>query len=361
VTKNKQRSFLFVFFVALFLIPFAVVNAFFSLYSAIVTESTSLRQNIENEILKKEKILNSQNVEILKPNLGIDLTLAQGGGEITILDNTAILAESGVSGTALDVEKVKNNGRISLYEVREGDSLSQIAEMFGVSMNTIKWANDLKADIKPGQQLVILPVSGVRHTVKNGGTINDLAKIYEADAEEIAIFNGLAINTELKAGDEIIIPNVDPKIQEDTKDAKSSGTTKKIAVNDVKVSYSGYYSHPVPGSIVTQGLHGYNAIDFGAPYGTPVRAAADGSVITSKEGGWNGGYGNFIVISHDNGTQTLYSHQSSNSVYVGQKVKAGQVVGYVGSTGRSTGNHLHFEIRGAKNPWSSCAVGRKCD
>jgi LysM repeat protein len=339
-----------------------MVNAFFSLYSAITSNNNSLGQNIEGGNLKKDKIINSQNIEILKPNLGIDLNLAKGGGDIIILDNTAILAESGVAGTTLDVEKIKNTGRISLYEVREGDSLSQIAEMFGVSINTIRWANDLKTSIRPGQQLVILPVSGIRHTVKNGGTISDLAKIYQADPEEIALFNGLAVNTELKAGDEIIVPNVDPKIQEDTNtNTKSSGTTKKIAVNDVKVSYSGYYSHPVPGSIITQGLHGYNAVDFGAPYGTPVRAAADGTVITSKEGGWNGGYGNFIVLSHDNGTQTLYSHQSSNSVFVGQKVKAGQVIGYVGSTGRSTGNHLHFEIRGAKNPWAGCATGRRCD
>jgi murein DD-endopeptidase MepM/ murein hydrolase activator NlpD len=83
-------------------------------------------------------------------------------------------------------------------------------------------------------------------------------------------------------------------------------------------------------------------------------------VITSKQGGWNGGYGNYIVIDHDNGTQTLYSHQSSNIVYVGQYVQKGEVIGYMGSTGRSTGNHLHFEVRGATNPLTKCSLGSVC-
>jgi murein DD-endopeptidase MepM/ murein hydrolase activator NlpD len=107
-------------------------------------------------------------------------------------------------------------------------------------------------------------------------------------------------------------------------------------------------------------MHGYNAVDLGAPVGTPITAAASGKVITSKQGGWNGGYGNMVVISHDNGTQTLYSHLSSNVVYSGQWVSAGEVIGYVGSTGHSTGPHLHFEVRGDTNPLASCRVGSSC-
>ncbi len=88
-----------------------------------------------------------------------------------------------------------------------------------------------------------------------------------------------------------------------------------------------------------------------ASAGAPIRAAAAGEVIVSKTGGWNGGYGNYIVIKHANGTQTLYAHNSSNAVSAGASVAQGEVIGYVGNTGRSTGSHLHFEVRGAKNPF----------
>ena len=101
----------------------------------------------------------------------------------------------------------------------------------------------------------------------------------------------------------------------------------------------------------TQGLHGYNGVDIGAPNGTPIIAAAGGSVVVSRNSGWNGGYGNYIVIKHENGTQTLYAHMSEIVVVSGQSIVQGQVVGSVGSTGKSTGSHLHFEVRGAKNPF----------
>jgi murein DD-endopeptidase MepM/ murein hydrolase activator NlpD len=92
-------------------------------------------------------------------------------------------------------------------------------------------------------------------------------------------------------------------------------------------------------------------VDLAAPIGTPIMASAEGDVIISKNYGWNGGYGEYVVISHPNGTQTLYAHMSSNLAYQGMHVYKGQVIGFVGSTGKSTGSHLHFEVRGAKNPF----------
>ena len=89
-------------------------------------------------------------------------------------------------------------------------------------------------------------------------------------------------------------------------------------------------------------------------YGTPILASASGEVILSKyaEGNpWFGGYGNYIVVEHNNDTQTVYAHLSSNLVKRGWNIVQGQVIGYMGSTGRSTGPHLHFEIRGAVNPF----------
>ena len=235
--------------------------------------------------------------------------------------------------------------QISIYVVREGDTLSQIAEMFDVNINTIKWSNDLSSNtLKTGQTLIILPISGVKHTIVKGDTLSSLAKKYKGDIDEIIAYNNLKEGEALVAGEVIIIPDGEAVIK------TSSGTYTNSSGSGLK-EYSGYYMRPIAGGKRTQGIHGYNAVDLAAPIGTPIFAAADGEVIISKSGGWNGGYGNYIVIRHPNGTQTLYSHNSENNVSVGDTVKQGDVIGAIGSTGKSTGPHLHFEIRGAKNPF----------
>jgi murein DD-endopeptidase MepM/ murein hydrolase activator NlpD len=110
----------------------------------------------------------------------------------------------------------------------------------------------------------------------------------------------------------------------------------------------------VNGGVLTQGLHGYNGIDIGAPSGTGILASAAGTVIiANRSGGWNGGYGNYIVIQHDNGTQTLYAHASRIYATAGQRVAQGALIGAVGRTGKATGPHLHFEVRGATNPFGA--------
>ena len=300
---------------------------------------------------------NSQNISVLDASQ--NSILAYGGGDIEIVDQSALVPSNSILSKDIVIKKPEN-GKISVYEVREGDTLSQIADMFDVSVNTIRWANDLSGSIQPSQKLVILPVTGITHTIKYGGTIQDVADIYEADVTEIALFNGLDVNVELKAGAEIIVPHVDHKFEKEDDGHNHSSETNYASAPSSNVAGNGYFINPVPGAIITQGIHGYNGIDIGAPYGTPIYAAASGKVITSKSGGWNGGYGNYIAISHSNGTQTLYSHQSSNAVYVGQAVESGEIIGYIGSTGRSTGNHLHFEVRGATNPLSACSVGSRC-
>jgi murein DD-endopeptidase MepM/ murein hydrolase activator NlpD len=105
--------------------------------------------------------------------------------------------------------------------------------------------------------------------------------------------------------------------------------------------------------IKTQGIHGHNGIDIGAPSRhTSSGQRHAGTVIISKVGGYNGGYGSYVVVSHDNGTQTLYAHLSYNSVAVGDTVSQGQTVGRIGRhKAKSTGPHLHFEVRGARNPF----------
>ena len=274
-----------------------------------------------------------------------------GGGSLEIVDGTALMPQEGPSGTPLEIEENAKSGTISTYVVRPGDNLSSIADMFDVTVNTIMWANDIPnaKGIKPGQTLVILPVTGIRYTVKKGGSLRDIVKKYGGDLEEASRYNGIDPDEQLAEGTIVIVPDGE---MEAPKPAAPRSSGARIVQSAGGPAYVGYYSHPIPsGARRTQGLHGYNGVDLGAPTGTPVVASAAGTVIISRQGGWNGGYGNYVVIAHGNGTQTLYAHLSSNTVQTGDSVLQGQMVGYVGSTGRSTGAHLHFEVRGAKNPF----------
>jgi len=323
------------------IIPFSAANA------GILSFFEELFSRTDNVLEKK--YVNSQTAVILQAAVNPDPNPSKGGGDITIVGESALLPESGPLGTLADVEDVSpKSDQISVYVVREGDSLSQIAKMFGVSVNTIVWANDIGSGgvIKEGQQLIILPVSGLEYTIRKGDTPGKIAKKYGGDATEILAFNDISDESGLIVGDIIIIPN--GKKATPIYNTKSSS---KIVRGTNVPSYGGYYMRPVSGAKRSQGLHGYNAVDLAGPYGTPIVASASGRVIISKDSGWNGGYGKYIVVEHDNGTQTLYAHNSGNIVKRGQVVVQGQVIGYIGNTGRSTGPHVHFEIRGAKNPW----------
>ena len=273
---------------------------------------------------------------------------AQGGGDM-ILDD-GVLVASGPYGA----DQVASGavGEITLYAVREGDTLSQIAEMFEVNSNTILWANDLNsaADIHPGDTLVILPIVGVRHIVKEGDTIASIAAKYEGQEAEILEYNRIASLDEVSAGATLVIPGGNLH-KPATKAVENVAASTVARSTPAAVSAGGGFVHPVPGAVRTQGIHGYNAVDLAAPNGTAIRAASAGEVIVSKSSGWNGGYGNYVVIRHGNGAQTLYAHMSANYMGVGAIVAAGETIGAVGNTGRSTGDHLHFEVRGAQNPF----------
>ncbi len=213
-----------------------------------------------------------QEIALLSPALHSDPNPSRGGSDISIQDSMRLVAANR-SGDQIFIPKTD---QISVYTVREGDSLSHIADTFEVSMNTIRWANDLGSGstISPGDQLVILPVSGIKHTVRKGDTFSSLAKKYQSDTVEIALFNGLSEES-LTIGSEVIIPNGELHNEVKAPARRSSKSSPSVTTN-------GYFAHPAPGTTRTQGIHGRNAIDVRASIGTPAYAAASGTVIISK-------------------------------------------------------------------------------
>lgn len=246
---------------------------------------------------------------------------------------------------------------ISVYEVKKGDTLATVAKLFNVSKNTIMWANDLKSQtLTPGDTLVILPMTGIKYVVKNGDTVKSLAKKYKADESDIAKFNGIADDADLAVGDTLLIPDGEITVAAQPPKVQKSGKGKNIVITKILNTYSftapsGFLIRPIVGGRKSQGIHGHNGIDLAAAPGTPVMAAATGRVIVAKMGGYNGGYGNMIVMMHDDGIQTVYAHLRAINVSAGETINQGTQIGELGNTGRSTGPHLHFEVRGAKNPF----------
>lgn len=280
-----------------------------------------------------------------------------------------------VNGSILDPNMMSAcdtvNTQISTYIVNPGDTISTVAHMFHVSTNTILWANNLtgKSVLQPGQTLVILPISGITYTVKKGDTLQGIAKKYGSDhpadtLSDILDYNDITLSSALTVGQTIIIPSAEISASDIAQSTPRKGSTSsgtEPLLDNVKnlPTYSScssptsgcFFLRPIQGGHISQKLHGHNGVDLAAPVGTPIVASAGGTVIISRiNGAWNGGYGNFVVIAHNNGTQTLYSHMQSRTVVTpGQRVSQGDLIGYIGMTGHTTGPHVHFEIRGAKN------------
>jgi murein DD-endopeptidase MepM/ murein hydrolase activator NlpD len=289
------------------------------------------------------------------------------GGEVATTGDAATIDVAGQfldDGTLLkpvvvDTSISTSQDRLRTYKVRSGDTLTGIARRMGVSMMTIWWANKLtsKDALHIGQTLVIPPVDGLVVTVSEGDTLQSIADSKNLDPDEVAAYNKLA-DTTLVIGQVLILPGAHGKAIPTPKPTKrpvvrvipvhsSTGhhvSTPSRPITPPPSHYSGgALAWPVPGGHISQYYSGYHpAIDIAAPSGTPIVAAAGGTVIYA---GWrNNGGGYQVWISHGSNLYTTYNHMSSVSVGVGQRVGRGQFVGRVGSTGRSTGPHCHFEV-----------------
>lgn len=233
---------------------------------------------------------------------------------------------------------------ILLYRVQPGDTVFGIAEKFGLKPESIQWANEdleLNPDLlRVNDELVILPVDGVYHKVKKGDTLSKIARRYKVKPADIVNYpwNKLSsVDDVLEPGRYLIVPG-----------GEKPFIPRTVSIYKGKIPEgarrgTGNFVWPVSGTITQPFWRGHRALDIGSWYGSPVVASDSGYVVYA---GWdNSGYGNLIIIDHGNGYRTYYAHLSKILVRRGESVARGQRIGSVGSTGNSTGPHLHFEIR----------------
>ncbi len=257
-----------------------------------------------------------------------------------------------------------------MHVVRDGESIEKIANRYDVGASTIRWANGLttNAKLKPGQELLILPVDGVVHVVRRGQTLNRIAELYGVPVDAIVRQNRIKGGF-IVAGNQLIIPGGKPI----TGDSAIAGADQALRFADslpskdiqLQINLPGLpagIKAPTAGAILSQALlqmpcancfftqkyhPGHYAVDIQTRGGGPIFAAEAGTVIRADTG-WNGGYGNVVEIDHGNGLVTLYGHNKLLYVKAGETVKRGQVIAEMGNTGLvhgPTGIHIHFEVR----------------
>jgi len=244
------------------------------------------------------------------------------------------------------------------YTVKSGDTISSISHRFQLKISTVLWANDmtLSDTLRAGKILKIPPMDGIFYTIKSGDTLSSIAKVYDISSEKIITYNNIKNNV-IQKGQVVFLPDAG-QIYIAQKPRKTTRRNTTL----VSRKYTGggaslgsiKFIWPTRG-VITQGFHrNHYALDIASKRGAPIYAAAGGVVSTSRTG-WNYGYGNYIIIDHGGGVQTLYGHNNTLYVKTGESVVKGQKIASMGNTGRvfgPTGIHLHFEIRSGGRKYS---------
>ncbi|MBU0597043.1 M23 family metallopeptidase [Patescibacteria group bacterium] len=266
---------------------------------------------------------------------------------------TALTKPSILPGLDLPTDAtIDTTGRTNIvyYTVEPGDIIGAIAEKYRISVVTILWANNLttRSYIQPGDELKILPVDGLIHKVKSGDTVSKIASTYGAKIEDIVMTNRLQKDgRDIVIGEELLVPGGEKPqpVPVYTVSAPSAFRSVAAPPPSVNAPAGSGYLWPAGVRYISQ-YYGWRhtGLDIAGPIGTPIYASRSGTIIKSQCG-YNGGYGCYIIIDHGDGVKTLYGHASELYVSVGDYVSQGQTIMAMGSTGRSTGPHVHFEVK----------------
>lgn len=325
----------------------------FSQKTIVTALTVSEDQTIITETISASTAKNNPNTQpsgLMAANARVEVTAAAEEETDTIMtsESSGAVVNPGLIGTTVG-ERPRD--KIEQYAVEGGDTISTIAEKFGVSVNTVLWANSIgpRDFIKPGQKLTILPQSGVSHEVKKGDTLDQIAKRYSVDANNIIANNKLVDASAIEPGDVLVIPGgtmpEEPKPQTSTQVATRSQVFSILeAPPPSRASSSARLLWPTPSHKINQYYRGsrHSGLDIDGNYSSPIYAADDGRVETADSRAR--GYGLHIVINNGGGMKTLYAHLSKLFVRPGDSVKRGQTIGIMGCTGWCTGTHLHFEV-----------------
>jgi murein DD-endopeptidase MepM/ murein hydrolase activator NlpD len=271
----------------------------------------------------------------------LDIDLLDEEYVTTTLGGSALLAPT----ISDEASSVAPRTDVETYVVQEGDTASTIAESFGLSLSSVLWANNLTArsTIRPGQELTIPPIDGVIYTVKSGDTINSIAKKYSAEADTIIAYNKLADADDLQIGEDLIIPGGEPpKAAVPRRTAPLADIFKPSDETKGAATGSGTWLWPTDWRVITQ-YYGWRHVGLDIDGGSSnYNYASRAGTVTRAS--WFGGYGLCVEVDHGDGYVTRYGHFARIDVAVGDWVDAGESLGLLGSTGRSTGSHLHFEV-----------------
>lgn len=271
-----------------------------------------------------------------------------------------LIQDSYLEKTNTPVTNISNAPRkhVISHLVKAGESLSSIADKYQISTNTIRWSNgmDNSGILIEGQELYIMPIDGIYYTIQDGDSLSSISEKYKSNLDEIRNWNNFA-SEDLKLGQKIILPGGQvppppkPVVPIYTAPESTDNYYQSNANYDSSpLAGSGQFGWPTSGMAISQyfGSTSFNpwhtGLDLDSRSGWDI-FASDSGTVTYAGYGWGGGYGNHIIIDHGNGYQTLYGHLSALDVNVGDTVGKGQRIGTMGSTGWSTGPHLHFEIR----------------
>lgn len=274
-------------------------------------------------------------------------------------DNTAVVKPD----IASTVKTTRPRSETVYYTVEPGDVIGSIAEKFNINVSTILWENNLTAYsvIRPGDRLTILPTNGVSYKVERGDSIDKIAKRYGIDKDEMIRLNKLDESKGLAYGQKLFLPGarkMSTTIARNTAQPTSNSRSGLQVLKDLvtkspnaKPASGEKLNWPTVGYRITQYYTWkHHGLDVANKIGTPLYAVDDGVVEYS---GWGTGYGNYVFINHGNGVKTKYAHASKLFVKKGDTVKKGETIAAMGSTGWSTGPHIHFEyiVNGVKyNP-----------